>query len=327
MSETQVTTESQVVDTDNLDTFASEFFGEKTKAEPAAKPDQVEQDSDDDGQVDPEAQKTDVDPNEDSEAEFKEAPPKKKTVQDRIDELVKQREDTKREAEVNLEKVRKEFEDKLAALAPKTQTANKTAEPQPTDLDENGDPKYELGEFDTKFVRDLTKFTFAQERASAEATAQQAAQKAEQVAAQQVLTNEWNGRVETAKESYPDFIEKSQSLLDGFGNLDQGYAGYLSTTLMQMPHGTDVLYYLAQNPTEAKEIVNSGALKATLALGRISAKFADADAQKQLAKPKISNAPTPPSVRARGTNGAFVSVAGDTDNLDDFEAEFFRKKK
>lgn len=327
MSETQVTTESQVVDTDNLDTFAQEFFGEKTKAPSAAKPEEVEQDDVDAGEVDTQSQTDETDPNAEPEAEYKEAPPKKKTVQDRIDELVKQREDIKRESAAELDKVRKEFEDKLAALKPNVPATPKSAEPTPDDLNEDGSPKYGLGEFDPQYVRDLTKFAFAQERETAAAEAQRTARAQQETEARTTLTTEWNGKVEAAKQTYPDFQEKASTMLNGLGGLPDDYAGYLSTVLMSMDHGTDVLYYLSNNPEEAVKIVNSGAQKATLALGRIEAKFYEAAQTKQAAKPKVSNAPPPPSERARGTNGAFVAVAPDTDDLDAFTAEFFRKRK
>lgn len=328
MSETDVqTTEGQVVDTDDLDAFANDFFGEKKQAKPAAKP-EAEQDDEATGEVDnTEAQKTEADPNEEADAEFVEAPKKKPTVQDRIDELVRQREDAKREAATQLAQVRKEFEDKLAALAPKAPEAKEAGEPTPDDTNEDGTPKYSLGEFDPQYVRDLTKFAFAQERERAVAEATQAAEQVKIVEAQTALTTEWNGKVEAAKVNYPDFQEKGSALLNGFNDLQPDYARYLSTVLMSMDHGPDVLYYLSNNPDEATKIVNSGAQRATLALGRIEAKFIEADQQKQAAKPKVSKAPEPASVRARGTNGAFVSVEGDTDDLDAFSGEFFRKQK
>lgn len=325
MSETQTTTEAVVEPLDDLDAFSTDFFGRKSAESEPASPG-AEQDKEDEAEVeDTEAQDTEVDPNEDPEAEYKEAPPKKKTVQDRIDELVKQREDAKREGDARLEALRKEFEDKLAALQPK-QPEKKTAEPTPDDLKEDGTPKYDLGEFDPQYIRDLTRYTLEQERTQAAIKAEEENKARQQAQAQQTLAAEWNERVEVAKTEYPDFMEKGQALLNGFNNLDQGYAQYLSTVLMSMEKGPDVLYYLSNHPEEATKIVNSGAQRATLALGRIEAKFLEADAQKQLAKPKVSNAPAPPPVRARGTNGAFISVAPDTDDLNAFEKEFFKRR-
>lgn len=335
MSETEVTTEAVVEVIDDLDTFSTDFFSGKSKQEPeAAKPEEVEQDDSDEetGEVESEAQATD-DTDEDTETEEEVVePPKKKTVQDRIDELVKQREDAKREGEAQLAQLRQEFEEKLASLQtkqpePTTSTDKAAGEPTPDDLNEDGTPKYSLGEFDPQYVRDLTKFTFDQARQQAEVETAQKAQEAQELEARTALTNEWNGKVEVAKVAYPDFQEKATGLLNGFNNLDTNYASYLSTVLMSMDHGTDVLYYLSNHPDEATKIVNSGAQKATLALGRIEAKFYEAEQQKQAAKPKVSKAPPPPAIQARGTNGAFVAIAPDTDDLDAFTSEFYKKRK
>lgn len=325
MSETTVTTEAQVDVTDDLDAFSVDFFGQKP-AEPESTKTGAEQEETTEAEVEEtEAQETEVDPEEDLEAELKEEPPKKKTVQDRINELVRQREDTKREADAQLAALRKEFEDYK-----KSQTVSdqpKTAEPNPADVNADGTPKYELGEFDPQYIRDLTRYTFTQERERAAAEAAQQQQATAQEQAQVTLQTEWNSKVEAATVEYPDFVEKGQEMLANFSNLDQNYAAYLSNVLMSMEKGPDVLYYLSNNPAEAVKIVNSGAQKATLALGRIEAKFIEADLAKQAAKPKVSKAPDPPprKVQARGTNGAFISVAPDTDDLQAFETEFFRR--
>lgn len=322
MSETEVTTESQEVDTDNLDTFADDFFGQKSDANiPKTKGDVAQDDDAADGTTqETEAQ---TDPNDDPDAEFVEAPPKKKTVQDRIDEVVKQREDAKREAAAELAKLRQEFEDfKKGALSPEVKAEK--SEPTPDDLKEDGEPVYPLGEFDPQYIRDLTRFTLATERAKATAETEQARRETEVNQAQVELQTSWNEKLETAKTEYPDLVEKGQELLNGFNDLPTDYAGYLSTVLMSMDKGPDVLYYLSNHPEEARAIVNSGAQKATLALGRIEARFL-VDEQ-TAAKPKITKAPPPPIVRARGTNGAFVEVAPDTDDLESFSDAFFRKK-
>lgn len=327
MSETDVqSTEAQVVDTDDLDAFSSDFFGQKPAEEtpaPETKLADAEQDDTEAAEVaETDAQEPEVDPEEDEAP----APPKKKTTQDRIDELVRQREETRREAKAEIEAIRKEFAEKLAGLAPQTPHKPATAEPTPLDTLEDGTEKYALGEFDPQYIRDLTRYTLATERAQAATQAEEARKVTEETQARTALVSDWNQKLETAKTEYPDLVEKGQTLLDGFGDLDPNYAGYLSTVLMSMDKGPDVLYYLSNHPEEAAKLVNSGAQKATLALGRIEAKFLEADAQKLVAKPKISKAPTPPAVQARGTNGAFITVAPDTDNLNDFEAEFFRKK-
>jgi hypothetical protein len=325
MSETEVTTEAQVDLSDDLDAFSADFFGQK-QPDPEPASSEAEQDEGNEAEVDStEAQTTEIDQDEEEVEEQPKEAPKKKTVQDRIDELVRQREEAKREADARVEALRKEFEDKIAALQPQQKTAKAPSEPSPDDTNEDGTPKYALGEFDPQYIRDLTRHTLEQERIQAAERQRQEDEVRQEQQAREALTTEWNGKVAAATQEYPDFVEKSQNLLNGFNNLDQGYAGYLSTVIMSMEKGPDVLYYLSNHPEEAVKIVNSGAQKATLALGRIEARFLEADAQKQLAKPKVTKAPNPPPVRARGTNGAFISVAPDTDDLAAFEKEFFRR--
>lgn len=329
MSETEVTAEGGIQNTDDLDAFSTEFFGENDTGTPAAKPEAEQETAKKDEPDATEAQTDNDELTDDDEAEAEKAlaeQPKKSKVQERIDELVKQREDAKREAAAE----RKSFEEKLAALeariAPPA-AVPKTEEPTPDAMNEDGTPKYDLGEFDPAYIRDLTRYTLAQERSQAEQKAAEQSKQREADAQRATLAQGWTEKVTEAKTRYPDLEEKGTALLNGFQNLQPEYADYLSTVLMSMDFGPDVLHYLADNPAEAATIVNSGATKATIALGRIEAKYAEDAAQKQLAKPKMSKAPPPPSVSARGTGGGAKSIEADTDDLDAFSAEFFRKKR
>ena len=327
MSETQTTTESSTIVTDDLDAFATELFGGASAADLDANQ-EVEQEEVIAEEGDTDTQSDELTDQEVEAAEVELAKPKSK-VQERIDELVRQREDAKREADAKIDAMRKEFEDKLAALKPPEppKTAPTGGEPDPDATNADGSPKYALGEFDPQYIRDLTKFTLETERAAVlERETQQKQIQAQQEAVQQ-LQQSWNTKVESAKEKYPDLIEKGQALLGGFANLPPAYSDYLTTVLQSMDHGTDVLYYLSNHPEEAHAIVNSGAQKATLALGRIEARFVEAEATKVLAKPKITKAPPPPSATARGTGGGGRSVTPDTDDLDAFASEFFSKRR
>lgn len=322
MSETEVTTEVQFESTDDLDTFSTDFFGEKKVDSQAAKHVEVGQDDDSEPSEVTEAQ-TESEDGDNLEAEIpEEQPKKKKTFQDRIDELVRQREDEKRTADARIEKLQKDFEDKLAALNPQ----KKSDAPSPTDLAEDGTDKYPAGEFDPAYIRDLTRYEINDARIQAKVREDEDRQKQEQSRAEQALTSSWNEKVEPAKERYPDFQEKGQELVNKFGNLEPSYAQYLTNLLMSMDQGPDVLYYLSSNPDEAVSIVNSGAQKATLALGRIEAKFIEAEQVKKAAKPKVTKAPPPPPVQARGTGGGSHTIEPDTDDLDAFTAAFYRKK-
>jgi hypothetical protein len=330
--------------TEDLDAFTNEFFGRNPPQEPKAETTAeqteevtAEQDQDEEAtepeaaQEDDEVEGTndqDVDAGGDGVDEPANSSKAKPTVQDRINELVRQREEAKRDAASQLEALRREFEEKLAALKPAEPKVEPKGEPTPDDLNEDGTPKYDLGEFDPQYIRDLTKFTLEQEKLASKAQAAEEVKAQQEREAYDKLTTEWNQKVEATVAENPDFMEKGQKLLDGFKDLDGSYATYLSTLLMSMDKGPEVLYYLSNNPAEAVTIVNSGAQKATLALGRIEAKFLEAAATKTLAKPKVSKAPppAPPAARSRGSNGAFVGVSPDTDDLDAFAGEFFKRK-
>lgn len=318
---------------ESLDVFANEFFGqgvqdsqegqaavEDTEQEP------VEEVEDKVEEVVSEVAETEAEEDE----EFVEEPVKKKTVQDRINELVREREEAKREGDRKLDELRQEFEAKLAGLNPKEEAkpAVVAGEPTPDDLNEDGTPKYDLGEFDPKYIRDLTKHTLEQERQRISEESARESEQATQSQAQQEMVTKWNEKVESAVTQYPDFMEKGQQLVSSFGGLNEQYGMYLTNLLMSMDKGPEVLYYLSNNPEEASQIINSGAQRATLALGRIESKFLETT-QQVAPKTKLSKAPppAPAQARARGSNGAFINVSPDTDDLDAFASEFFVKSK
>jgi hypothetical protein len=324
MSETEVTTEGQVDITDDLDAFSSDFYGQKPVE---STPTKVEAEQDGEVQAPEEGTETQTDEEDEAELqqEVKEAP-KKKTVQDRINEVVRQREEQKRESDRQLAELRAEVQKlKIPEVQPAAETT--ADEPRPDAVDKDGTPIYGLGEFDPQYIRDLTRFTLKQERAKVDAEVAETQRRTAMQQEQQALTTSWNTKLTEATKEYPDLVEKGTELLQNFNNLEQNYANYLSTLLMGMEKGPDVLYYLSNHPDEAATIVNSGAQKATLALGRLEARFTKVE--QETPKPRSSKAPTPPprNAQARGTNGAFIQVESDTDDLDAFSAEFFKPRK
>lgn len=323
--------------TEDLDTFSNEFFGQSTQdSQSGTTEEAVEQEAEVDEPAEVEevvAEVEEATEEEEVQEEVEEEvveQPKKKTAQERINELVREREEAKREGDRKLDDLRREFEAKLAALAPKEEAKPVVVagEPTPDDLNEDGTAKYDLGEFDPQYIRDLTRYTLEQERKRISEESTQEAERANQHQAQQELVTKWNEKVESAVTQYPDFMEKGQALVNSFGGLDESYGMYLTNLLMSMDKGPEVLYYLSNHPEEASQIVNSGAQRATLALGRIESKFLDTP-QQEAPKTKVSKAPPPPpaQARARGSNGAFVAVNPDTDDLDAFSTAFFAGKK
>lgn len=331
---------------DDLDAFAADFFGQKeAPTEPASSEKPLEDDpkdsdapeeenhSDEDLHEDDEdiensdGSEDSDESNEDSEDDPKPEPKKKNRFQERIDELSgKYREEERQrlalQAQIDaLTKKLSEQQEAAPKQIPETQTSNS---PDPTDLNDDGTDKYPLGEFDPKYIRDLHRHIANEEHKAIEARAQEERAKQEQDQKRAQTITEWNGKLETAKERYPDLEEKGNVLVNSFQNLDPTYGEYLSQTIMTMDYGPDVLYYLSNNPDIAKKIVDSGYQKATLTLGQISAKFADAEAEQTKARPRVSKAPTPPPAN-KGSSAAKVSVSADTDDLDAFESVFFKK--
>lgn len=323
--------------TDNLDDFSALFHGEAKELEVKDANPQSEEDDDQDvtSQEETDAEddtlvETDDDTDDDAEDDGDDIAPepeqkKKSRFQERIDELTNRA----KEAEARERETARKVEEILAREKAKEAPAAKpeameVGAPTPEDVKADGSEKYPLGEFDPLYIRDLTRFTISQETERAKAEAAEENQKRQVEQAQAQLVTEWSGKLTSAQERYPDLLEKNASLEDTFRDIEPSYGEYLATTIMSMEYGTDVLYYLGNNVEEAKRIAASGPTKATIALGRLEAKFADAKAEKQLQKPKVSKAPAPaPTNKGSSVNKV---VPADTDDLDAFSAMFFAKK-
>lgn len=335
----------------DLDDFATELFGGSKEAPDNAKSEEEVEDTTeeldalteneedthvDDDEDDTLAPENSDDENEtddeevdetEAEAEDKPSKPQKKSrAQERIEELnTKYREEERKR--IALEERLRLLEEQKGKSEDKPDTPDEPAkgltEPSPDDKNEDGTDKYPLGEFDPKYLKDIVLHANRLEREAAKAEQDKATKAAQTEQARNELMEEWQGRVNSAQERYPDFQEKTQSLAAAFEGIDPSYGDYLGDTIMSMDNGPDVLYHLASNPEQAKEIANSGAAKATLAIGRISAMYEGEKVDKKPA-PKSTKAPPPPP-RARGSAVA-KSVDPTTDDLEEFEKLLFKGK-
>lgn len=351
-----------VTETTDIDTFSEEFFSKPATgnvAKDQAKTDDVSTDATDSvdpepdatdtdpaDEVDPEADGTDTDPDgeedegaDEPEDEFK---PKKnrKPAKERISELTAERKAAEARAAA--------LEQELAALraerqnpqpkqdeqpAPKQQTRQPEPDrPDPAAIDANGDLVYPLGEFDPQYVADVTRFTIRKEMEEQRATeAQQRAEQAEQQQLNQLQT-QWAEKLTAAESDFDDLRPVIASLETQLADVEPQLGTYLAQTIMQMDVGPQVLYYLANHPDEANDIVASGPVGATLKLGKLEAKVEtalakrrDPEGKKQATPVRQTKAPEPPAV-TRGRAG-LPSVRPDTNDLDAFEQVFFKKKK
>lgn len=319
-------------DTDNLDDFEALFTGKATAVphvtdEPELPLDDVKEDNPEDEPLAPEGNDESEDTDEPVDEQEDSKPKKKSTAQERFNELTAARRAAEREAEAErtarllLEQRLAEIEAKLPkAPEPATVTPQEPGEPTPDDVNEDGTAKYPLGEFDPKFIRDLTRYENESYRRELEARTAQEQEQRQAEEAKAALQEQWLGKIQAVEETIPDIREQADKLDTAFAGIQPQYGEYLATTIMQMDHGPEVLYYLANNLDEAKAIAAAGPLKATLALGEIHSQFKN----KSKPEPKVTNAPEPPPIRARGTGGKFT-VSGDTDDLNAFEAVFYGK--
>lgn len=332
-TETNITVEPI---SDDLDTFAAEFFGqnnatpepassdkekiEDDKESDASKTDATHEEGDDD--TTPTDDETDETEGDEEEGDKPEPKPKKNRAQERIEELNKKY----RETERKLQELQAKLEQKEQTPAPTPEKQAENTKPSPTDTNEDGTDKYPLGEFDPAYILDLTDYQFEARVKAYEAKQAEQASQSQADEARAHLTANWQEKLGPAQERYPDFQEKGQQLVDTFAGIDSNYGEYLTAVIMDMDYGPDVLYYLSNNVDEANQIVQSGATKATIALGRIEAKFADAAEEKRKARPKVSQAPTPPPTN-KGSAVAQADIADDTDDLDAFAQKFFKKRR
>jgi hypothetical protein len=251
-------------------------------------------------------------------------PKKKNRFQERIDELTAAR----KEAERQREQDRDELLQKIAKLEGKleSKTEPETQETGDTGLtapDATDTQKYPLGEYDPKFMQDTVKHMFAVKEAEEAEKAKQADSAREVDTARQTLQTEWNTKIEGAQERYPDFMQKGQQMLTVFEGLDESYGEYLATTIQELDNGPDVFYHLSSNIEEAKEIVGMGAKKATIALAKLEARLSGTQS-KETPKQRVTKAKTPPPTN-RGSGVVKPKVSHDTDDLEAFERELFRK--
>jgi hypothetical protein len=328
------------VNTDDLDAFNDLFNGNATEAKSEGselentEDDSLaneEQEETEEAYDDEDVTDSDEEEAEEDHADVEDDTPKskKKTAQERINEITAARREAERKADM-LEGRLAEMERRLNLdKVDEKPKADKTPEdgsnlPDPSATNEDGEDLYPLGEFDPAFIRDLTRATIAQEMEQEREALKQEQEEAKYKEAQAEVDKEWNSRIADAVETKENFVESVRNLEDTFSSIDPQYGNYLANTIKQSDYGTEILYYLSQNLEEAQQIAGAGPASATLALGRLEARFMSNDSEKT--KPpanRVTKATSPPPKHTRGTGGA-QRVAADTDDLDAFEKQFFK---
>lgn len=309
----------------NLDDFAAEFYG-TAKAQPEPEPEEAEEEV-----VEEEVSETPEE--EDSlETEPEEKPKKRNSAKERIDDLTAEKYEERRAKEAALARaaaLERELETLKAGRQEKEEAQPLRDQlpegaPNPDATDKDGNPLYELGEFDPKYIRDLTKFTIAEETKKADAERKQREWDEGVKAAQEELAENWATKVEAVETEIPTIRDDITTLTDTFENLDPAFGEYLAMTIMQSEVGPEIMHYFSQNIGEAQRIVAAGPSAAAFAIGRLDAMLSkpSTDANEQKRNKKVTEAAPPPEVGARGVNGR-QTIRPDTDNLDAFAELFY----
>lgn len=319
------------VDTDDLNAFEAEFFGKTKPVEAVEEDADVQEDVDNDTPEEEETPEPDEDVSEEDEESDPEPEPEperkpRKSAKDRINELVAERRAADERAE-RLETRLAELEAK-AKEPVKEETPNAAVKgddgPDPDATNDAGELIYPLGEFDPKYIADLTRFTIRQETEAAKEAERKEVEAKEAKEAETKLLDSWETKLEDTAVELPDLRDKLATLEETFLDLEPDYGTYLAEAIMSMDRGPEVLYYLATNVSEAKKIVASGPIASIIALGRLEGRLPTKDTEDSKRNKKVSTAPEPP-VATRG-KGVSRTAAPDTDNLDAFEKAFFSRK-
>jgi len=315
----------------DLDSFENELLG--AKQEDNKEEEKVVENEDDSLANDDEDDNEEAEEQEDEDEESdepEEKPKRRNRAQERIEKLVAEARQAERERDalrIELERLRVETKEAVAPNkeneAPAIRAALPADAPNPDTKDKDGNPIYELGEFDPKFIRDLTRFTIEEETKAMKERQQQEETKNMIEAARHEIQTKWNSNLETYEAEVPEVRENITKLVDTFSKLEPNYGEYLASIIMDSDFGPQLMDYFSQNIGEAQKVVASGPAAATRAIGRLEAKFVTStNNEDEKRNKKVSDAPPPPP-KTKGTAAA-KTIRPDTPNLDDFEKIFYQ---
>ena len=174
--------------------------------------------------------------------------------------------------------------------------------------------KPDLNDFNTleEYTEALTDWKLDQREAKRKAEDQRRAEEA----AAKTLQDSWNAKEKAAMKAHPDYtdLRDSTPIPDGPGVMA------IRQAMLEDDNGAELLYWLASRPAELKRIAALNPAKAVLEVGKVAAALASPVSEPQ--KPKVSNAPKPPSPISHGT----IRTA-DNVNDEDTARDFKRWKK
>jgi len=207
----------------------------------------------------------------------------KNSVQERIDELTREKKELEEFAEGEYE-ARSQLQRRIAELEAQVK-------PQEVKKDERPDrTKYKPEEAD-KYEDDLLAWNRKQAIAEFQANAAKAA-----------LEARLRASAEAARETFTDFDE----VIKRASRSTEAVPAHVSEAIQESEYAGHVAYHLAKNPKQAKEIFALSRTRALLELGKIEEQYA-----KKPVEPKGPTTTIPPVTKAPPPIAAVTSGSGD----------------
>lgn len=325
--------DSETVEVD-LDTFEKDLYSTESDATKDEVSENTPSATNESESEEPEAEDTEVEGDDgddaaaeqdDQEEAEKPKAKRRRNAQDRIDELTQDKYELKRRI-AELEQIAIKGQAQKSEEAPaQAKPVAKDEAPTPDAAKEDGTPLYPLGEFDPKYIADLTRYTIRQENEALKKENAEKAREQQMEAAQQELTKNWETKVQAAAERLPDLPQKFGVLQETFKDIPQEQGNFLASSIMSLENGPDVLSYFADNLDEAKRLMSGGIFETIIALGRLDGEFSlrNKGVEKGTVATKATQAPPPPPVHTKGS--AASKTLDPVKNLDDFETLLYGK--
>jgi hypothetical protein len=261
---------------------------------------------------------------------------KKGTLQERINELTRQRHDERRRAEAAEDRMRR-LEEELEALRtggtppqqartqpPVGQQQQQPQQPAQQGQEQQGDDpapdpeQFDYGELDPRFIAATAAHAARQAyREQREAEQREAEQRAQIEQGKTRMTAFVERAQKGAATKYPDFAERV------FGDSDKyPISEELGALILESSVGDEIAYHLATHHEEARAIYALSPLDQARSFGRLEARFSaggSAAPAKPAEEAPVTPRTPPPVLPARGANGRFQTTAA-TDDFAAFEA-------
>lgn len=216
---------------------------------------------------------------------------------------------------------REQWERRLKALEERPLTGEKGA--VNADPDKEPDPsKYEYGELDRAYIKDVARYEARQEFKSANASQTTQRQTAAQAAEQAAFVTKRDALYDAGLAKHDDFDEVVIQNVSGWP-----CSPTVGRLMISSPVGDEVAYYLGTNPKVAREIFGKSEMEQAAAFGRIESKFTASSAAPKKAPAEegaetgiTTQVPPAPLHGARGGRSGKPPVSGSTTDFREFEA-------